>query len=50
MIKEHGSSSGYAKASKVQTPWRNMPVRFKAKSFLWKFFCVIATISYFIFH
>ena len=34
MIKEHGSSSGYANAARVQTPWSKMPVRFKAKSFL----------------
>ena len=31
MIKEHGSSGGYAQAARVQTQWRNMPVRIKAK-------------------
>ena len=28
----HGSSGGYAQAARVQTPWRNMPVRIKADS------------------
>ena len=31
MINEHGSPGGYAQAAGVQTPWRNMPVRIKAK-------------------
>ena len=31
MIKERGSSGGYAQAARVQTPLRNMPVRIKAK-------------------
>ena len=41
-IREHESLGS-------QTQWRNMPVRFPAKSFLWKFFCVIARISTLIF-